>query len=219
MRGSQEDSGSPSACQGHLPSTKEVLCEHVHAIVKAKVPDLSEKVTGMLMECSIKMLTSMLEDENVMNQNINQAVKALKSVGQDVNLPLSEEKQKLGDRLFEKVAEMESELCAQITGMLLEMDISKIKRLLEDSSLLESNVTTARIEYLREHHPGSLPTKEELGEEIYEIVSTSYPEEAARITGMLLELDLEELQRLVDNPDHLKSRIEQAFRAMQETNK
>lgn len=82
------------------------------------------------------------------------------------------------------------------SGMLLEMDISKIKRLLEDSSLLESNVTTARIEYLREHHPGSLPTKEELGEEIYEIVSTSYPEEAARITGKCF---IEKLLRCLNN--------------------
>ena len=33
-----------------------------------------------------------------------------------MTLTLSDEKQRLGDELFEKVAEIESELCAQITG-------------------------------------------------------------------------------------------------------
>ena len=36
-----------------------------------------------------------------------------------MTLTLTDEKQRLGDELFEKVAEIESELCAQITGKAL----------------------------------------------------------------------------------------------------
>ena len=68
--------------------------------------------------------------------------------------------------------------------MLLELDLAALKQLLEDPVHLESAVSMARSEYLREHHPSCLPTKEELGDEIYDYVSMNYPDQAAKITGM-----------------------------------
>ena len=37
-------------------------------------------------------------------------------MGEDCAAPLSVEKEKLGEELFERVSEIESELCAQVTG-------------------------------------------------------------------------------------------------------
>ena len=54
--------------------------------------------------------------------------------------------------------------------------------------------------------------EDEFGEKIYEIVQQFYPESSENITGMLLELDYEELERLltITNREELLARIHHA---------
>lgn len=56
----------------------------------------------------------------------------------------------------------------------------------------------------------------EFGEKIYEIVQQIYPESIANITGMLLELEHQELERLLTttNQEELLARIHQAAKNM-----
>ncbi len=56
----------------------------------------------------------------------------------------------------------------------------------------------------------------EFGEKIYEIVQQIYPEMCANITGMLLELEHLELERLLTttNQEELHARIHQAAENM-----
>lgn len=54
--------------------------------------------------------------------------------------------------------------------------------------------------------------EDEFGEKIYETVQQFYPESSENITGMLLELDYEELERLltITNREQLLARIHHA---------
>ena len=63
------------------------------------------------------------------------------------------------------------------------MDISTLQRLMSDDDKLEMAVMKAKTEYLSQHHPTFLPSKEDLGEELYENILKMYPQDAAKITG------------------------------------
>lgn len=65
-------------------------------------------------------------------------------------MPLSykNEKLELGEELFYKVSDIESDLCAKITGMLLELDTNTIKQLLGDEELLCKAIIKAKKEYV-----------------------------------------------------------------------
>eukprot|EP01050_Picozoa_sp_SAG11_P006301 SAG11_NODE_483_length_9069_cov_31.093534_5_plen_875_part_00 len=58
---------------------------------------------------------------------------------------------------------------------------------------------------------------EKIGNELYALISRSQPVMAAKITGMLLENELEELQALLVDPEELSLNVEQAVRVLRET--
>ena len=54
-----------------------------------------------------------------------------------------EEKQKIGEKLFEIIKELNPDQAAKITGMLMEMDSSKLEKLLSDRQELKKKVEDA----------------------------------------------------------------------------
>ena len=56
--------------------------------------------------------------------------------------------------------------------------------------------------------------KEELGGKLYEKVEESHPENADKITGMLLEMKIEEIERLLKNSQELEEKIQLAENAL-----
>ena len=57
-------------------------------------------------------------------------------------------------------------------------------------------------------------TKEELGGQLYGIIEVSHPKNADKITGMLLEMDIADLQNLLKNPQDLEEKIQLAEKAL-----
>lgn len=53
--------------------------------------------------------------------------------------------------------------------------------------------------------------KNALGEQLYHKISEQQPDMAAKITGMLLEMDVSETLNLLESPDLLKSKIQEAI--------
>lgn len=51
-----------------------------------------------------------------------------------------------------------------------------------------------------------------LGEQLYPLITDMYPDKAAKITGMLLEMDNSEVIYLLDNTEALKEKIEEALK-------
>merc|ERR1719311_1917624 len=52
--------------------------------------------------------------------------------------------------------------------------------------------------------------KQMLGEKIFPMISRMHPEMAGKITGMMLEMDNSELLMLIESPDQLKSKVDEA---------
>merc|ERR1712072_1028238 len=58
--------------------------------------------------------------------------------------------------------------------------------------------------------------KQMLGEKIFPMISRIHPEMAGKITGMMLEMDNSELLMLMDSPDQLKAKVDEALRVLQQ---
>jgi polyadenylate-binding protein len=56
--------------------------------------------------------------------------------------------------------------------------------------------------------------KDLIGEQLYPAVSSEQPELAGKITGMLLKLDNSELLYLLQNPEALKTNIQDALNTL-----
>lgn len=67
------------------------------------------------------------------------------------------------------------------------MDGKSLMKLLTDEEKLEAAVSRAKIKYLSKHYPTTLPSKEDMGEEVYEAVHKCFPEYASKITGKILQ--------------------------------
>ncbi|KAK8405512.1 hypothetical protein O3P69_001815 [Scylla paramamosain] len=128
-----------------------------------------------------------------------------------------EVRESLGVALFQAVSQLEQELCAQVTGMLLELPVSSVTRLLSDRNLLMEAVKKSREEYLNfiQGKEGSTSTlsreKEEVGEVIYEKLVDTYPTEAPKLTGMLLQMEYKDLVRVIAEPDLFRKKVELAL--------
>lgn len=210
-----------------VPTTKEALGEHLYAVVKPICPSDADKVTGILLECDTQDILNMLQNNALLMKRVGRTLKLL---GKEENTHLevpSQQKQELGEDLFEEVSKIETNLCSQITGMLLELDQSILKQLLHCPQELEKAVNKAKSEYLQQSGIDHLShstteqncnqTKEELGEMIYELVNEKHPLEAAKITGMLLEMPVTKLEELLQDSAKLDQSIRIAEKALQQS--
>merc|ERR1719171_3014357 len=57
--------------------------------------------------------------------------------------------------------------------------------------------------------------KQMLGEKIFPMISRIHPEMAGKITGMMLEMDNSELLMLIESPDQLKGKVDEALRVLE----
>ncbi|XP_055896776.1 uncharacterized protein LOC106063235 [Biomphalaria glabrata] len=158
----------------NLPTTKDVLGEHLFYKVEESLstyfanyevlPDgqssPAEKITGMLLERSIKDVNHMLTDQMFLLDNIHEALVFLiedklsdKLLQQKSSKSLSCDE--LGEILYFKVRKLEGNNASCITGMLLDQDISSLVSLLQDDNLLKMAVNKAK-ESLNSHEPSRL---------------------------------------------------------------
>ena len=142
-----------------------------------------------------------------------------------------QQKQMLGERLCPLVQDLQPELAAKITGMLLEMDNSEVLALLDSPDALSSKVDEA-IMVLREHNAlpdledetSELPRarlafvahdeqKKMLGERLFWKVQQLLPKFglAGKVTGMLLDMENSDLLILLAVPHVLFIMVEEAI--------
>ena len=64
----------------------------------------------------------------------------------------------------------------------------------------------------------SLPNdKEQLGEHLYPLVEARNPDNAAKITGMLLEMEIDQIQAMIRNQTQLDKWISEAMKVLTKT--
>jgi len=167
--------------------------------------------------CSSRQLAReiLLEvSNNLANQDIMHLLQDDKALKETINKSKAyrDAKEELGEEIFVRVSLIESEICAKITGMLLELDAFTLKQLLLNDSLLSKAVEKSKKKFLEFSETNK--RKEEVGELLYLSVSKSYdPQVAPHLTGMLLELDSCTLDSLINDPAALKDKLESAHRA------
>jgi polyadenylate-binding protein len=61
--------------------------------------------------------------------------------------------------------------------------------------------------------------KQMLGEKLFPLIQKQHPELAGKVTGMLLEIDNAELLLLLDSPDQLKSKVDEAVAVLRKHSK
>jgi hypothetical protein len=156
-----------------------------------------------------------------------------------------EQKKFLGEMLYPSVNNFRLPMPEKIIEMLLKLDNNQIVSLLERPDLLFSRVneavnvlSTMQQEQAQLQTIASVPDemmessvslseelrtiqdpaeqKNFLGERLYYLILDLQPERTAKITGMLLELDNEEIIGLIERADLLKNRVEEAMMVLHE---
>ncbi|KAF2364639.1 Polyadenylate-binding protein/Hyperplastic disc protein [Trinorchestia longiramus] len=122
-----------------LPTTRQLLCLQLHKKVLLLQPFLAEKVTGVLIyNRNNSEIIDVLSSDELLQHRVNLVIASLEENKADL----------LGEKLFLSVVQHESELCAQVTGMLLELPLTRLLSLLADDDELKLKVKCARENYL-----------------------------------------------------------------------
>ena len=136
-----------------------------------------------------------------------------------------EQKQIIGERLYPLIHATHPDQAAKITGMLLELDNAELLDMLESPEALAAKTREA-VSVLRMHRqieieaqrltPSMLASvlpeeqKQIIGERLYPLIHATHPDQAAKITGMLLELDNAELLDMLESPEALAAKTQEA---------
>lgn len=141
-------------------------------------------------------------------------------------------KMALGETLFSLVESKHPTDAERLTGILLEMDAQSVKHLIEDPELLENkieeilkclqginNITEANDNKERESDLKSHCDKTIIGEELHNLVCGFNTEYTDKITGMLLEMDLQDLEVIVKDHVALKEKVTLALETLNKEEK
>ncbi|XP_059398277.1 uncharacterized protein LOC132130553 isoform X2 [Carassius carassius] len=185
----------------------ETLGEKLYDLIYPKYTEMTAKLTGMLLELPVSVVSQMLYDEALLNKALERALTALTSL--DSSEPVSHTDDaasvsfdSLGEQLFDLVDLYNTGHTQKITGMLLEQKKGTVLQLLPDHSLLEEQVKIA------------LKTLQEQGDKATDVSDSSDPEEVESI-GMLLEMDSETLKQILSDRSMLEIAFQRAKSALE----
>ena len=136
-----------------------------------------------------------------------------------------EKKQALGEKIYSLIENQHPNDAEKLTGILLEMDNQSLEHLIRDTDLLRQKVE--EVSSVLQNKTGQVQNgcsestalkqahdKASIGEELYELVCALDSDHSDKITGMLLEMDLQDLEELVKNQAVLEEKVNQALMAL-----
>ncbi|XP_047228194.1 polyadenylate-binding protein 3 isoform X1 [Girardinichthys multiradiatus] len=131
-----------------VPESSDSLGEQLFELVDVYNTGHSQKITGMLLEQHKEAVLQLLSDPKLLEEHVNLALKTLKEQNiEETDLSdasEADETDRLGEKLFSLVEQMDPLHANDITGMLLEMDSASLKQLLSDHTKLEVAVQKAQ---------------------------------------------------------------------------
>lgn len=229
---SEVSPNSQSVSRSKEHSDKAVIGEKLFELVSAFNSEQADKITGMLLEMDLQDLEVIVQNQAALEDKINEASMALNShLNHAETKTLAEEnpdKKLYGEQLYCSISEWYPAQADKITGMLLELDVSTLKLLIEDSVALKDKamqaanaLTNTNIGKEISQSPEEVgletenkrisnsETKNNLDEQLCSIIKEWYPAEAGKITEMIMhsEKDSATLETLVLNKKLLKEKI------------
>lgn len=138
-----------------------------------------------------------------------------------------EQKRIIGERLYPLIHATYRDQAGTITDMLLETDNAQLLHMLESPEAFAAKTQEA-VSVLRMHRQKEIEAqrltssmlqlaaaspqdqKQIIGEHLYPLIEATHPEKAAKITGMLLELDIPELMNMLESREALAAKTQEA---------
>lgn len=225
-------------CRLFVPRTREALLSQLLTQLKSvcsKRKDFNDllHIRDLLQENHTnEELMEFVRDQSALEKalaNVNLSIPCSQPTESD---EINKNMEEIAEQLFLKVAAYDSQLCAQITGMMLELDLTTLKHLIDNPKELHVAVSKAREEYMKYTQGSVVPLsspsdcdessdsedkdKDVIAEKLYRKLSNEYPAQAAKITGMLLDLDCKNLQRLLSSPSELHDKVQAAIAAIED---
>ncbi|XP_023258435.1 uncharacterized protein LOC111652410 [Seriola lalandi dorsalis] len=144
---SQEPSRVTCRDEDDVSVSSDSLGEQLFELVDVYNTGYSQKITGMLLEQHKEAVLNLFSDTKLLEEQVNLAVKTLKEQNEETDISDSsdaDDTEKLGEKLFSLVEEMDPLHANDITGMLLEMDPAALQQLLSDHTMLQVAVQKAQ---------------------------------------------------------------------------
>ena len=213
--------------------TKQALGEKIYSLIENQYPNDAEKLTGILLEMDNQSLEHLIKDTDLLEKKVKEVFSVLQNhTGQIQNgqnsgpaeLEQPYNKTSIGEELFELVVALDADQADKITGMLLELDLHDLEELIKNQAALEEKVNQALAalnnQFIKDKEVGEIEKEDKtlLGEQLYYFITEWYPDQADKITGMLLELDITTLNLLVKDSAALKERATHAANVLSNTN-
>lgn len=204
------------------------LGEELYSRICTQHQDIAGKLTGMLLELPCTVLLQLLQDDNMLTEAVEKAIKALQEANEPSKVKLNNEdnvstsSDSLGEQLFELVDLFNTGNSQKITGMLLEQHKAVVMSLISDQKLLEEQVNQAQ-EALKKQtlvaacNASDADDADELGERLFSLVEQLDQDRAKDITGMLLEMDCTALHQLLCDHTMLNVAVQKALSVLAST--
>ena len=213
-----------------ISEEKQAMGEKIYAFIEKYYPCDADILTGILLEMDIQSLEELVNDKDVLERKVEEALAVLQNTEVSQNSQSGSgskehpDKAVIGEKLFELVSAINSEQADKITGMLLEMDLQDLDVIVQNQAALEDKINEASVALNSHRNHAETktlaeenPDKKLYGEQLYCSISEWYPEQANKITGMLLELDVSTLTLLIEDSVVLKDKAMQAANALTNT--
>ncbi|XP_031173660.1 uncharacterized protein LOC116062980 [Sander lucioperca] len=144
----QEPSKVTCKDEDDVSVSSDSLGEQLFELVNVYNTGHSQKITGMLLEQHKEAVLNLLSDPTLLEQQVNFALKTLKEQNMEEmdigDLSDADDTERLGEKIFSLVEELDPLHANDITGMLLEMDPAALQQLLSDHTVLEVAVQKAQ---------------------------------------------------------------------------
>ncbi|XP_071009565.1 uncharacterized protein [Oncorhynchus clarkii lewisi] len=129
-------------------ASSDSLGEQLFDLVDIYNTGHTQKITGMLLEQHKEAVLHLLSEPSLLEEQVNLALKTLQELGvEETDVSDSsdaDDTERLEERLFLLVQEMDAVHSNDITGMLLEMDPAALRQMLSDRTMLEGAVQKAQ---------------------------------------------------------------------------
>ncbi|XP_037339857.1 uncharacterized protein LOC119226257 [Pungitius pungitius] len=141
----QEPSKTSRKDDDDLSVSSDSLGEQLFELVDVYNTGHSQKITGMLLEQHKQAILNLLSDPKLLEEQVNFSLKTLKEQNMEgTDFSDADDAERLGEKIFPLVEELDPLHANDITGMLLEMDPAALHQLLSDHTMLKVAVQKAQ---------------------------------------------------------------------------